>query len=53
MRALVQVFGWCRTEVGAVVGLLEEVGALGAAEADWFRTSFGEDRPPPRPSGLV
>ena len=53
VRTLVQGFGWSRTEVRAVVGLLTELQALSAGEAEWFRSSFGEDRPPPRASAIV
>jgi hypothetical protein len=53
IRGLVQTFGWTRTEVAAVVGLLEEVQALDADEAEWFTASFGEDRPPPRATTIV
>lgn len=53
VRTLVQMFGWSRTEVRAVVGLLTELQALSADEAEWFRSSFGQDRPPPRASAIV
>ena len=53
VRAIVQAFGWSRTEVGAVVGLMEEVQALDAEEAEWLKSSFGEDRPPPRATGIM
>jgi hypothetical protein len=53
VRTLVQAFGWSRFEVRAIVGLLGEVGALGADETEWLNSSFGEDRPPPRATAIV
>lgn len=48
VRALAQVFGWSRAEVGSVARLLEEGGALNLDETRWLESSFGEDRPPSR-----
>lgn len=53
LRALVQSFGWSRTEVAAVAGLLVEVGALNEVEAEWFTTWFGEAKPRPRATRIM
>lgn len=53
VRTLVQAFGWSRTEVRAVVGLLIDVAALSEDEADWLRDWFGADKPAPRASEIM
>jgi len=53
LRALVQSFGWSRTEVGAVAGLLEELRALDADESKWLAAYVGADRPPPQATKVM
>jgi hypothetical protein len=53
VRTLVQCFGWSRVEVGAVAGLLTDLAALSAEEAEWIKSSFGDDKPPPRATRMM